>query len=160
MQSMWKHRRAVTEHGASGRLGRRCLTYLMLFHVLLPLFAPMVDIALIYSLLFLNPLRAAEFWVGFACLQALICAYALRLDHERLTVLWALPLQQVVYRQLLYLVTVQSLITALLGSYQRWQPTRRAGIFTAGDPPGPASPAGPGGLPMPRPTSGSARAGT
>jgi len=139
MQSMWKHRRAVAEPGASGRLGRRCLTYLTFFHVLLPLFAPMVDIALIYSLLFLNPLRAAEFWVGFACLQALICAYALRLDHERLTTLWALPLQQVVYRQLMYLVTVQSVITALLGSHQRWQPISRAGTFADDNPPGSAA---------------------
>jgi cellulose synthase/poly-beta-1,6-N-acetylglucosamine synthase-like glycosyltransferase/peptidoglycan/xylan/chitin deacetylase (PgdA/CDA1 family) len=129
MQSMWKHRRAIVERGASGRLGRRCLTYLALFHVLLPLFAPMVDVALIYSLVFLNPLRTLEFWAGFACLQALICAYALRLDRERLTPLWALPLQQVVYRQLMYLVTVQSLITALLGSHQRWQPIRRVGAF-------------------------------
>jgi cellulose synthase/poly-beta-1,6-N-acetylglucosamine synthase-like glycosyltransferase/peptidoglycan/xylan/chitin deacetylase (PgdA/CDA1 family) len=129
MQSMWKHRRAVIERGASGRFGRRCLIYLVLFHVLLPLFAPVVDVAMVYSLLFLNPVRAIEFWLGFACLQALICAYALRLDGERLTTLWALPLQQVVYRQLLYLVTVQSLITALLGSHQRWQPIRRAGVF-------------------------------
>ena len=140
MQSMWKHRRAVIEPGASGRLGRRCLTYLVLFHVLLPLFAPMVDVALIYSLLFLNPLRAAEFWAGFACLQALICAYALRLDRERLTTLWALPIQQLVYRQLLYLVTVQSLITALLGSHQRWQPIRRAGTFADDDPAGTPAP--------------------
>jgi cellulose synthase/poly-beta-1,6-N-acetylglucosamine synthase-like glycosyltransferase/peptidoglycan/xylan/chitin deacetylase (PgdA/CDA1 family) len=134
MQSLWKHRRAVIEPGASGRLGRRCLPYLVLFHVLLPLFAPLVDVALGYSLLFLNPLRALEFWLGFACLQALICGYALRLDGERLTPLWALPLQQVVYRQLLYLVTVQSLITALLGSQQRWQPLRRTGVFAAAQP--------------------------
>jgi len=139
IQSMWKHRWAVAEPGASGRLGRRCLTYLVLYHVLLPLFAPMVDVALVYSLVFLNPARAVEFWTGFACLQALICAYALRLDRERLTVLWALPLQQVVYRQLLYLVTVQSLITALLGRHQRWQPTRRAGVFAADGPVGDAA---------------------
>lgn len=134
MQSLWKHRRAVIEPGASGRLGRRCLPYLVVFHILLPLFAPLVDVALGYSLLFLNPLRALEFWLGFACLQALICGYALRLDGERLTPLWALPLQQVVYRQLLYLVTVQSLITALLGSQQRWQPLRRTGVFAAARP--------------------------
>ena len=134
MQSMWKHRRAVIERGASGRFGRRCLIYLVLFHVLLPLFAPIVDVAVIYSLLFGSPVRAVEFWLGFACLQALICAYALRLDRERLTTLWALPLQQVVYRQLLYLVTVQSLITALLGSHQRWQPIRRAGVFADAGP--------------------------
>ena len=137
LQSMWKHRRAVIEHGASGRFGRRCLTYLVLFHVLLPLFAPMVDVALIYSLLFLNPLRAAEFWSGFAVMQMLICAYALRLDGERLGPLWALPLQQVVYRQLMYLVTIQSVITALLGSLQRWQPIHRSGTFSEIAPPSP-----------------------
>jgi cellulose synthase/poly-beta-1,6-N-acetylglucosamine synthase-like glycosyltransferase/peptidoglycan/xylan/chitin deacetylase (PgdA/CDA1 family) len=134
MQSLWKHRRAVVESGASGRLGRRCIPYLVVFHVLLPLFAPMVDVALGYSLLFLDPVRALEFYAGFACLQTLICGYALRLDGERLTPLWALPLQQVVYRQLLYLVTVQSLITALLGSQQRWQPLRRTGVFAASHP--------------------------
>lgn len=141
LQSMWKHRRAVIERGAAGRFGRRCLTYLMLFHVLLPLFAPMVDVAMVYSLVFLNPLRAAQFWVGFAVLQMLICAYALRLDHERLGPLWALPLQQVVYRQLMYMVTVQSVIAALLGSLQRWQPLQRAGVFSADDPLAP-NPAG------------------
>jgi hypothetical protein len=67
-------------------------------------------------------------------MQTLICGYALRLDGERLTPLWALPLQQAVYRQLLYLVTVQSLIAALLGSQQRWQPLRRTGVFAASRP--------------------------
>jgi cellulose synthase/poly-beta-1,6-N-acetylglucosamine synthase-like glycosyltransferase/peptidoglycan/xylan/chitin deacetylase (PgdA/CDA1 family) len=139
MQSMWKHRRALVEHGPSGRLGRRSLTYLSLFHVLLPLIAPVVDVAMIYGFIFLNPLKVAAFWLGFAVLQVLTCGYALRLDRERLRTLWALPLQQVVYRQLLYLVTVQSMITALMGIRQRWQPIRRAGIFSA-RPPHPTSP--------------------
>ncbi len=140
MQSMWKHRRAVIERGASGRFGRRCLTYLALFHVLLPLIAPVVDLAMIYGFLFLSPLKVAAFWLAFSMLQVLACGYALRLDAERLRTLWVLPLQQVVYRQLLYLVTVQSMITALLGTRQRWQPIRRAGIFAAQ----PAAPASPG----------------
>src|SRR5260370_33218848 len=134
MQSMWKRRRAVIECGGSGRLGRRCLTYLVLFQVLLPLFSPTVDVAMIYNLLLGSPVRAMEFWLGFACLQMLICGYALRLDGERLTTLWALPLQQVVYRQLLYLVTVQSLITALLGSHLRWQPLPRTPPFPDNSP--------------------------
>jgi cellulose synthase/poly-beta-1,6-N-acetylglucosamine synthase-like glycosyltransferase/peptidoglycan/xylan/chitin deacetylase (PgdA/CDA1 family) len=142
MQSMWKHRRAIAEHGPSGRFGRRCLTYLTFFHVALPLVAPVVDMALIYGLIFLDPLRVTAFWLGFTILQMLSCAYALRLDRERLRTLWALPLQQVVYRQLLYLVTVQSVITALLGTRQRWQPIRRAGIFSA-SPPFPVSPGPP-----------------
>jgi cellulose synthase/poly-beta-1,6-N-acetylglucosamine synthase-like glycosyltransferase/peptidoglycan/xylan/chitin deacetylase (PgdA/CDA1 family) len=145
MQSMWKHRRAVVERGPSGRFGRRCLTYLALFHVLLPLVAPIVDVAMIYGLIFLNPVTVTAFWLGFTVLQTLTCGYALRLDHERVRTLWALPLQLVVYRQLLYLVTVQSVITALLGTRQRWQPLRRAGIFS-GRPPYEASPDTPAAL--------------
>jgi len=129
MQAMWKHRRAVIERGQSGRFGRYCLTYLALFHVLLPLIAPAVDVFSVYGLLFLNPVNVAGFWLLFVLLQALAGAYALRLDGERLRSLWMLPLQQVVYRQLMYLVTIQSVITALLGTRHRWQVSRRAGVF-------------------------------
>jgi cellulose synthase/poly-beta-1,6-N-acetylglucosamine synthase-like glycosyltransferase/peptidoglycan/xylan/chitin deacetylase (PgdA/CDA1 family) len=130
MQAMWKNRRAVIEHGPSGRFGRYCLTYLALFHVLLPLIAPVVDVFSVYGLLFLNPVKVTLFWLTFVLLQTLAGGYALRLDNERLWPLWLLPLQQVVYRQLMYLVTIQSVITALLGTRQRWQVISRAGIFS------------------------------
>jgi cellulose synthase/poly-beta-1,6-N-acetylglucosamine synthase-like glycosyltransferase len=129
MQAMWKHRRAVIEHGQSGRFGRYCLAHLALFHVLLPLIAPAVDVFSVYGLIFLNPVKVISFWLGFVLLQGLAGGYALRLDGERLRPLWLLPLQQVVYRQLMYLVTIQSVITALLGTRQRWQVIRRAGTF-------------------------------
>lgn len=131
IQAMWKHRRAVAERGPSGRFGRRCLSYLLLFHVLLPLIAPVVDVFSIYGLLFLNPVKVGLFWLSFVILQAVAGAYALRLDGERLRSLWVLPLQQLVYRQLLYLVTIHSVITALLGTRQHWQVIHRAGVFTA-----------------------------
>jgi cellulose synthase/poly-beta-1,6-N-acetylglucosamine synthase-like glycosyltransferase len=129
MQAMWKHRRAVIEHGPSGRFGRYCLTYLTLFHVLLPLIAPVVDVSSAYGLAFLNPVKVALFWLTFVLLQALAGGYALWLDGERLRPLWILPLQQVVYRQLMYLVTIQSVITALAGTRQRWQVISRTGVF-------------------------------
>jgi cellulose synthase/poly-beta-1,6-N-acetylglucosamine synthase-like glycosyltransferase/peptidoglycan/xylan/chitin deacetylase (PgdA/CDA1 family) len=133
MQAMWKHRRAVIERGQSGRFGRYCLTYLALFHVLLPLMAPVVDVFSLYGLVFLNPVQVIGFWLAFLGLQTVAGGYALRLDGERLRSLWILPLQQVVYRQLMYLVTIQSVIAALLGTRQRWQVIRRAGVF-AGQP--------------------------
>jgi cellulose synthase/poly-beta-1,6-N-acetylglucosamine synthase-like glycosyltransferase len=135
LQAMWKHRRAVIEHGPSGRFGRRTLTYLGLYHVLLPLIFPVADLALIYGFVFLSPLKVGGFWLAFNLLQLLTCGYALRLDRERLGTLWALPLQQFVYRQLLCLVTIQSVIAALLGTRQRWQVMRRAGVFAAGSEP-------------------------
>lgn len=133
MQAMWKHRRSVIERGNSGRFGRLGLTYLLFFQVLLPLAAPAVDVSSVYGLIFLDKVHVAEFWLSFLALQALAAGYALRIDREPLRALWVLPFQQVVWRQLMYLVTIQSVITALLGTRQRWQVIRRAGVFSAPD---------------------------
>jgi hypothetical protein len=57
---------------------------------------------------------------GFTLVQTLTAAYALHLDHERYGPLWSLPLQQVVYRQLMYLVVIQSTVMALVGDRLRW----------------------------------------
>ena len=64
-------------------------------------------------------------------LQLLAAAYAFRLDGERLRPLWSLPLQQIVYRQLMYLVVIQSAATALYGLRLRWQRVQRTGEMDA-----------------------------
>jgi cellulose synthase/poly-beta-1,6-N-acetylglucosamine synthase-like glycosyltransferase len=138
MQAMWKHRRSLVERGASGRFGRRCLTYLAVFQVVLPLFAPAVDLFALFGLVFLNPVGPILLWAGFVAAQTAAGAYALWLDGERVRPLWALPLQQFVYRQLMYLVVVQSVVTALLGSRLGWHTIRRTGTFSD-VPPQPAS---------------------
>jgi cellulose synthase/poly-beta-1,6-N-acetylglucosamine synthase-like glycosyltransferase/peptidoglycan/xylan/chitin deacetylase (PgdA/CDA1 family) len=127
MQAMWKHRRAVLARGPAGRLGRRGLTYLFLWQVLLPLAAPAVDVYAVYGLFFLPLWQVATVWWGFVAVQAATAAYALRLDGERLRPLWTLPLQQLVYRQLMYLVVVQSTVTALVGVRLPWQRLIRTG---------------------------------
>src|SRR5260370_6490015 len=108
MQALWKHRRAVIEAGQSGRFGRYCLTYLALFHILLPLIAPVVDVFSLYGLMFLNPEKVAGLWLLFGLLQALAGGYALRIDGERLRALWVLPLQPVGYRQRTDLAPIQA----------------------------------------------------
>ncbi len=148
MQAMWKHRHALTQRGAAGRLGRRGLGYLLLFQVLLPLTAPMVDVYAVYGLLFLDPVTVAATWAGFTAVQVGTAAYALRLDGEPLGPLWSLPLQQIVYRQLMYLVVIQSTVMALLGGRLRWHRMVRTGAATAhaqGEtpPPAPGPVAGP-----------------
>jgi cellulose synthase/poly-beta-1,6-N-acetylglucosamine synthase-like glycosyltransferase len=132
MQAAWRHRGAVLERGGGGRLGRRGLVYLVLFQMLLPLTAPLVDVYALYGVAFLPWTRIAAVWCGFTVLQLLTTAFALRLDGERLGPLWTVPLQQVVYRQLLYLVVVQGTVAALLGGRQRWRPMTRAGLAAAG----------------------------
>ena len=127
MQAIWKHRGSIVERGPAGKLGRRGLAYLLLFQFLLPLTAPAVDAYAVYGVLFLPPTQVVAVWLGFLALQVLTAAYALRLDGERLGPLWALPIQQVVYRQLMYLVVFQSTVTALMGIRLRWQRIVRTG---------------------------------
>nr|WP_084713473.1 glycosyltransferase [Streptacidiphilus rugosus] len=148
MQAMWKHRGALLQGGAAGKLGRRGLGYLLLFQVLLPLLAPVVDIFALYGLVFLDPWHVLGLWFGFLALQLLMGLYAFRLDGERPGALWSLPLQQFVYRQLMYLVVIQSAITAVAGVRLRWQRMERYGSLQAptglGAPVGSFTQTGPG----------------
>ncbi|GAA4008825.1 bifunctional polysaccharide deacetylase/glycosyltransferase family 2 protein [Streptomyces plumbiresistens] len=127
IQAMWKHRRAVVEVGVAGRFGRRGLTYLALFQVVLPLLAPIIDVFALYGVLFLDPLSAAAVWFAFLGVQLVCAGYALKLDGERKRALWSMPFQLFVYRQLMYLVVIQSVVAALLGSRLTWQRMKRSG---------------------------------
>ncbi|MDQ0585061.1 glycosyltransferase [Streptomyces rishiriensis] len=136
MQAIWKHRRALFERGPSGRFGRVGLPFVSLFMVLAPLLAPLIDVFLLYGVVFGPTQRTIVAWLGVLAVQAVCAAYAFRLDRERMTHLISLPLQQILYRQLMYVVLLQSWITALTGGRLRWQKLRRTGAVEA--PGGPA----------------------
>ncbi|KUN83227.1 bi-functional transferase/deacetylase [Streptomyces bungoensis] len=131
MQAIWKHRRAVLERGPSGRFGRVGLPLVSLFMVLAPLLAPLIDVFLLYGVVFGPTQRTIAAWLGVLALQLVCAAYAFRLDRERMTHLISLPLQQILYRQLMYVVLLQSWITALTGGRLRWQKLRRTGVVEA-----------------------------
>ncbi|MEO6085305.1 MAG: bifunctional polysaccharide deacetylase/glycosyltransferase family 2 protein [Umezawaea sp.] len=126
-QAMWKHRGALAERGLAGRMGRYGLIYLSVFHFLLPLLAPAMDVYVLYGAFIADAPRAMVLWCLFLLIQLLSAGYALRLDGESLRPLWTMPLQQLVYRQLMYLVVIQSLVTALHGTRMRWQSVHRTG---------------------------------
>ena len=138
MQAIWKHRRALVDKGASGRFGRVGLPLVSLFMVVAPLLAPLIDVFLVYGLVFGPTQKTIIAWLGVLAIQAVCAAYAFRLDRERMTHLISLPLQQILYRQLMYVVLLQSWITALTGGRLRWQKLRRTGVVDA-----------PGGGPVP-----------
>ncbi|MGP4019254.1 glycosyltransferase [Saccharopolyspora sp. 5N708] len=127
LQAAWKHRHAVVERGAAGRLGRLGLPYLLVFQVLLQVIAPVVDVTAFFALFTEDAATVATTWLGFLLLQAVPGVIAFRLDGERLRPLLTLPLQQIVYRQLMYLIVVQSVITALAGARLPWQKLERRG---------------------------------
>ncbi|KOV82645.1 bi-functional transferase/deacetylase [Streptomyces sp. NRRL WC-3618] len=128
MQAIWKHRRSVVERGPSGRFGRVGLPFVSLFMVVAPLLAPLIDVFLLYGLVFGPTEKTILAWLGVLAIQLICAAYAFRLDREKMTHLISLPLQQILYRQLMYVVLLQSWITALTGGRLRWQKLRRTGV--------------------------------
>jgi len=128
MQAVWKHRRAVIEGRSIGLIG---LPYALVFQVIVALLGPVVDVAAVYGLLTSQAPAVVEAWLAFTAVQVVLAAFAFRLDREPLRPLWSVPLQQIVYRQLMYLVVVQSVATALAGTRLRWQKLRRLGIAGA-----------------------------
>ncbi|WP_406044883.1 bifunctional polysaccharide deacetylase/glycosyltransferase family 2 protein [Micromonospora sp. NBC_00898] len=131
MQALWRHRRSLVERGSPGRFGRRGLPFIALFSVLLPLLAPVVDIFAVYGLFFLDRYETVLAWLAVLAIQVITAILAFRLDREPLRPLWALPLQQFVYRQVMYLVLVHSVVTALSGGALKWQKLRRTGEVAA-----------------------------
>jgi cellulose synthase/poly-beta-1,6-N-acetylglucosamine synthase-like glycosyltransferase len=127
LQAMWKHRRAVRERRGIGLIG---LPYAWLFQVALPLLAPVADVWALYSLSTGGSQAVLLTWLVFTAAQLGLAVVAFRLDRERLRPLWALPLQQFFYRQLMYLVAIQSLLSAVTGTRQRWHQLRRLDATT------------------------------
>jgi cellulose synthase/poly-beta-1,6-N-acetylglucosamine synthase-like glycosyltransferase/peptidoglycan/xylan/chitin deacetylase (PgdA/CDA1 family) len=131
MQAMWIHRHAVMESGASGRFGRVGLPFLAFFGVVLPLVAPLIDLLTVYGVLFRDREEAALAWLAMLGVQALTAIVAFRLDRESLWAVWVLPLHQFLYRQLIYLIMVKSVIAALTGVRLQWQKLSRVGAAAA-----------------------------
>jgi cellulose synthase/poly-beta-1,6-N-acetylglucosamine synthase-like glycosyltransferase/peptidoglycan/xylan/chitin deacetylase (PgdA/CDA1 family) len=125
-QAVWKHRGAILRRG-SGPIGLIGLPYLVLFQIALPLLAPLIDVFALYGVVFLDPVPVLTYWLGFNLIVLVQGAYAFHLDRESPRVLWALPLQTFVYRQLMYLVVLQSVASAVQGLRLRWQHVERSG---------------------------------
>jgi cellulose synthase/poly-beta-1,6-N-acetylglucosamine synthase-like glycosyltransferase/peptidoglycan/xylan/chitin deacetylase (PgdA/CDA1 family) len=128
MQAVWKHRGAVLSHDPrERRIGRRALPYMLMFQIVLPVIAPVIDLFALYGIVFTNTGRTIAIWAAFNLLQLLLAVFAFRLDREQPRTLWALPLQQFVYRQLMYLVIIESTVSALQGVRSGWRHLPRTG---------------------------------
>ena len=111
----------------AGSAAAVCATSL-LFQVLLPLFAPIVDVFALYGLSSSTRCRSSARLARLPrCADSLDRRLRAAAGRGALRPLWALPLQQFVYRQLMYLVVIQSVVTALAGVRLRWHRMERYG---------------------------------
>jgi cellulose synthase/poly-beta-1,6-N-acetylglucosamine synthase-like glycosyltransferase len=127
LQCVWKHRGAAIQGGKGRRLGLVGLPYMIFFQVILPLVAPVIDVFALHGLLAGDAAKVTIIWLLYASIQVGTAGYALHLDGESLRPLWSLPLQQLFYRQLIYLVVIQSVVSALAGAHLPWHKLHRSG---------------------------------
>jgi hypothetical protein len=131
MQAMWIHRGAIRERGASGRFGRIGLPFLAAFGVIFPLLAPIVDFLTLYGIVVQGRAEATIAWCLMLLMQIVTAIVAFKLDKESMRPLWSLPLQQFVYRQLVYVILLRSMMSAIAGVALRWQKLHRTGAAAA-----------------------------
>ncbi|MFI1211790.1 bifunctional polysaccharide deacetylase/glycosyltransferase family 2 protein [Streptomyces sp. NPDC020802] len=127
MQALWKHRKSLTDKGPSGRFGRVGMPLVVIFQIVTPVFAPLIDVFTVYSMIFIDFKASLLAWLAVLCVQLVCAAYAFRLDREKYRYLLMMPLQQLAYRQMMYLVLIHSCVTALTGGRLRWQKLKRTG---------------------------------
>jgi spore germination protein YaaH/peptidoglycan/xylan/chitin deacetylase (PgdA/CDA1 family)/GT2 family glycosyltransferase len=141
LQAAWKHRATLFRRD-SGTLGFVALPNVLVFQILFPLVAPLMDLLLGWSALnaginaWRHPsagvdpglMQALWFYALFTLVDAATAVIGLALDRERPWRLlpWLLP-QRFAYRQLVYYVAVKACVTALRGPRVGWGKLERTG---------------------------------
>jgi cellulose synthase/poly-beta-1,6-N-acetylglucosamine synthase-like glycosyltransferase/spore germination protein YaaH/peptidoglycan/xylan/chitin deacetylase (PgdA/CDA1 family) len=139
LQCLWKHR-AATFDWRRPALGFVALPQIWLFQIFLALAAPLVDLAVIASLVgaLVNRLMHPVEWSSDSLAQGLLywavfvlvdlSAAALGMALERRApwkdIVW-IPIQRFGYRQFMYYVVVKSVVTAIRGPLVGWNKLER-----------------------------------
>jgi len=140
LQSLWKHRSTFTETRSARLLS---VLDLGIFGFALPLLAPFVDLMVLFMLA--NAVMAQVsgavpdfsgvtymMMLGYVILplvDLLTTLAAFRFDHrERLRLLWIVPFQNILFRQLLYISVYRAVFASISGRLARWDKLKRFGL--------------------------------
>lgn len=125
LQCLWKHRDALFEQGAFGWVA---LPSLWVYQILFPAVSPFMDVGILYALLKHNLTVFVSLFALMTGIEMLAALVALWMDRGDKRLLFYLPLQRFVYRQLMYYVVLKSLLTAMQGAAVGWHKLERSGM--------------------------------
>ena len=129
MQAFWKNRDTLF-NPKYGNLGKIAMPNILLFQLILPVFAPIADLTLLFGLLtstWVNIAKIVTFYLLFMLIDLICSAVALRMEGKPLSRLWLMFPQRIVYRPLMYSVLFKSYRKALKGELQNWGVLKRTG---------------------------------
>ncbi|MDH6108110.1 glycosyltransferase involved in cell wall biosynthesis [Kitasatospora sp. MAP12-15] len=122
LQALWRHLRSPRDAG--NRLNRIGLPYMLVFHLLLPLATPLVDLALVLTVLH-GDLVTAGLCVGVFAVPLAYSYLALRLSDEPAGLIAPQPVLQFLYGHLVFAVLVRAIAAAVTGAPVRWNRVQR-----------------------------------
>jgi cellulose synthase/poly-beta-1,6-N-acetylglucosamine synthase-like glycosyltransferase len=137
MQAFWKNRDACFNPKYKG-LGMISLPNVLIFQILLPIFAPLADLILILSLIWNHNdpdslHKIAIYYLVFMLVDMLVSVIAFVFEKERLSkLIWLIP-QRFVYRQLMYVILFRAIRRAIKGESQSWGVLTRTGNVSSLD---------------------------
>ena len=126
LQSLWKHR-AATLNPRAGALGLVAIPGLWVAQIVFPIMAPTIDLGLVLSPLFAwGPQLLLEV-VAYNVALLLVCLWALAIDGESVALVLLVPVQNLFYRQFMYVVALKAVLRALKGIRVGWTRVTRLG---------------------------------
>jgi cellulose synthase/poly-beta-1,6-N-acetylglucosamine synthase-like glycosyltransferase/spore germination protein YaaH/peptidoglycan/xylan/chitin deacetylase (PgdA/CDA1 family) len=131
MQAFWKNKDVCFNPSYKG-LGLFALPNILLFQIILPIVAPLADVMLIVSLIWNrndpdSMHKIGFYYLVFFAVDILVSIIAFAFEREKLSKLfWLIP-QRLVYRQLMYVILFRSIRKALKGESQEWGILKRTG---------------------------------
>ena len=146
LQCLWKHRSAMFSPKRPV-LGFVALPQIWLFQIILATAAPLVDLAVVWSLItasldhFFHPVewgsdnlvQALLYWAVFILVDLSAAALGMALEKQAP---WAdlpwIPVQRFGYRQLMYYVVVKAVVTAVRGPLVGWGKLERRATAVLG----------------------------
>ena len=144
LQCLWKHG-GVIASGKPRGLARIGLPQAIVFQILLAAISPVIDLALILSLIATwfqveqhgwaqsstDIERMLTYWMVFTAIDLLAAFIAFALERrERWRLLWLLIPQRIGYRQIMYYVVLKALAQAMRGPRVGWGKLERSGRVT------------------------------
>ncbi len=145
LQCLWKHGEAIRTGQPRG-LARIGLPQAILFQIVLAAISPIIDLALVFSIVETwmrvqahgwaqtetDLGRMLTYWLIFTAIDLLAALIAFALErHEKWRLLWLLIPQRIGYRQIMYYVVVKALVQAVRGPSVGWGKLERSGRVAA-----------------------------
>ena len=130
LQSVWKHKETTFNRHFKG-LGLIAMPNAIIYQFFLPIFSPLVDILLVFSLISGNWMQTLVYYLLFTLVDLTASLLAFSYEGEDKKQLIYLIPQRVIYRFLMFWVLAKSLIAAVKGTLIGWGVLKRTGTVRA-----------------------------